>query len=251
MDSSEPGNSSDNPSKSSGDSAPGKRLSLVDTVLASPPRIHRQGTGVWSTERSCYEFMAHHVEHGSRTLETGAGVSTVLFAGWGCDHMCVVPAPDQRDGILAYCGERGIDTGSVSFDLRGSEWALPTLSPDASYDLVFIDGNHGFPLPIIDWFYGASHLRQGGVVVFDDFQVPQVSFWLEWFLDRDPRWEKLQSTSKWVAYRRHSSGPLGEIQNQQPFVQSGVSQAPLSISDVARGLVRRVSAWSNGRRVRH
>jgi len=251
MDSSEQGESSDNPSKgSTADSALGERLELVGTVLASPPQIHRQGTGVWSTEQSCYEFMARHVQHGSRTLETGAGVSTVLFTGWGCDHLCVVPASDQRDGILAYCAERGIDPGSLSFDLRGSEWALPTLPPDASYDLVFIDGSHGFPLPIIDWFYGAAHLRQGGVVVFDDFQLPQVSFWLEWFLDRDPRWENLQSTSKWTAYRRHSSGPLGEIQTQQPFVESRDSQSPPKLLDMARGLTRRVHAWSNERRVR-
>ena len=241
MDSRDPDDSSDDPSKSSvgGGSALGERLELVRTVLASPPRIHRKGTGVWRTEQSCYEFMARQVQHGSRTLETGAGVSTVLFTGWGCDHLCVVPAPDQREGILAYCAEHGIDPRSLSFDLRGSEWALPTLAPDVSYDLVFIDGNHGFPLPIIDWFYGAAHLRQGGIVVFDDFQLPQVSFWLEWFLDRDPRWENLQSTSKWTAYRRHSSGPLGEIQTQQPFLESRDSQSPRSVSNVARALVRR------------
>ena len=251
MDSSEPGDSSDRPGKSStADPALGKRLELISTVLASPPHIHKQGTGVWRTKDSCYEFMARQVQHGSRTLETGAGVSTVRFVGWGCDHLCVVPAPDQRDGIPAYRRERGIDPGSLSFDLRGSEWALPTLAPDLSYDLVFIDGNRGFPLPIIDWFYGAAHLREGGVVVFDDFQLPQVSFWLEWFLDRDPRWENLQSTSKWTAYRRHSSGPLGEIQTQQRFLQSGDPQTQRSMRDLAGGLTKRVSAWSNERRTR-
>ncbi len=222
-----------------GESALRERLELVSKVLASPPTIHRHGTGVWSTEQSCYEFMARKVGPGSRTLETGCGVSTVLFAGWGCDHLCVVPAPDQRDGIMAYCADNGIDAGSLSFDLRGSEWALPALAPEATYDLVFIDGSHGFPLPIIDWFYGAAHLRDGGVAIFDDRQLPQVNLLLEWFLDRDPRWVGLQSTPKWAAYRRHSSGPLGEIQTRQPFLDPGDSRPAPSLREmVKRDLVR-------------
>ena len=154
-----------------------------------------------------------------RNPETGAGVSTVLFAAWGCNHLCVVPDPRERDVILKYCADLGIETGALDFDLRTSEVALPAIPPDTLFDLVFIDGNHGFPLPIIDWFYGAGHLREGGVVVFDDLEVLQVSHWLEWFLDKDPRWEHLESTTKWAAYRRHSSGPLGELQGLQPFVK--------------------------------
>ena len=171
------------------DSGLARRLELITMVVASPPRIHRGGKGVWSTEDSCYEFMAGQVRPGWRTLETGCGVSTVLFAGWGCHHLCVVPAPDQRDGIVKYCAENGMEQGTLAFDLRGSEWALPELPPDAVYDLVFIDGSHGFPIPIIDWFYGAAHLKQGGVVVLDDRQLPQVNLLVEWFLDRDPRWK--------------------------------------------------------------
>jgi hypothetical protein len=226
----------------------GKRLELMATVVASPPNIHRGGKGVWMTEESCYEFMARQVRPGWRTLETGCGVSTVLFAGWGCDHLCVVPVPEQRDGILEYCTEHEIEQGSLSFDLRGSEVALPELPAEAVYDLVFIDGSHGFPLPIIDWFYGAGHLREGGVVILDDRQLPQVNLLVEWFLDRDPRWESLQSTSKWAAYRRHSSGTLSEIQTSQPFLESGEHPSLPSVHDVARAVVHRARDWSKPRR---
>jgi hypothetical protein len=231
------------------DSELGKRLELITTVLGSPPKIHKFApTGVWNTNRACYEFMARQVRPGWRTLETGCGVSTVLFAGWGCDHLCVVPAPKEREGILEYCTEQGVDQASLSFDLRASEWALPDLPPDAAYDLVFIDGSHGFPLPIIDWFYGAAHLREGGIVMLDDRNLAQVNLLVEWFLDRDPRWELLQSTSKWAAYRRHSSGPLGEIQTFQPFIQSGDYPPLPSARDVARAIAHRVRGWSSARR---
>jgi hypothetical protein len=196
-----------------------KRVELVSTILESPPEIHRSATdNVWSTEASCYEFMARHVEPGYKTLETGAGVSTVLFAAWGCDHLSVVPKERERDGLLKYCADSGIDVSNLRFDVRGSEFALPELPADVEYDLVFIDGNHGFPISIIDWFYGAGHLRKEGVVVFDDMQMPAVNFWVDWFLENDDRWERLGSTAKWRAYRRHSSGPLGELGYLQTFV---------------------------------
>ncbi len=169
-------------------------------------------------------------------------MSTVLFAGWGCEHLCVVPDPKEREAILQYCADRGIDTGLLEFDLRVSELALPNLPADAVFDLVFIDGNHGFPLPVIDWFYGAGHLREGGVVVFDDLELPHVSHWLEWFLDKDPRWERLERTVKWSAYRRLSSGPLGELQDRQPFVK-------LPASTQLRNDVRKIASRAKAKLV--
>ena len=103
-----------------------------------------------------------------------------------CGAPNVVPVPNQREVVLNYCAESGFDTDALDFDLRGSEVALPEIPQRLVFDLVFIDGNHGFPLPIIDWFYGAGLLREGGIVVFDDLELPQVSHLLEWFLDKDP-----------------------------------------------------------------
>ena len=73
------------------------RREWVDRVLSDPPAVHPEAPedGVWRTEAGCYRFIADHVTAGCRTLETGAGVSTVLFAAWGCDHVAVVPAPGE------------------------------------------------------------------------------------------------------------------------------------------------------------
>jgi hypothetical protein len=219
-----------------------KRVELVDTILKSPPHVHQGGAGVWSTERSCYEFMAGHVRPASRTLETGCGVSTVLFTAWGCKHLCVVPSEDQRDKLLEYCENLQIDASSLSFDLRSSDTALPDLAADLEFDLVFIDGSHGFPMPIIDWFYGAGRLRSGGIVVFDDIQLPQVSLLCDWFLDRDPRWTRLRATEKWVAYQRHSVGSLSEIQNTQPFLAKKGPEPESPMSHLARQVRSRLAA---------
>ena len=108
-------------------------------------------------------------------------------------------------------------TDSLTFDVRRSEVALPDRLDSGELDLVFIDGCHGFPSSIIDWFYAAGRLRREGVVVFDDVQLPHVSLLIESFIEPDDRWQELETTPKWRAYRRMSEGFLGEEWFVQPF----------------------------------
>jgi hypothetical protein len=131
--------------------------------------------------------------------------------------LAVVPHHSEATSLETYCAESGIGTDSLIFDLRPSEVALPDRAESGELDFVFIDGCHGFPSPIIDWFYGAGRLRRNGVVVFDDVQLPQVSLLIESVIEPDDRWQELETTSKWTAYRRMSEGPLGEEWFDQPF----------------------------------
>jgi hypothetical protein len=210
-----------------------ERLTWVERVIADPPRVHpgAPDNAAWSTEESCYRFMADQIGNGSRTLETGAGVSTVLFAAWRCDHVAVVPYASEAAAVEQYLDDQGIARDSLRFDLRPSEEALPTLSRESPFDLVFVDGCHGFPAPIIDWFYGAGLLRKGGIVVFDDVQLPQVQCLLTTFIEPDERWEPVAGTTKWRAFRRLSEGSLGEEWFAQPF---------FSMPSPQRGPMRRI-----------
>lgn len=195
-----------------------RQLAIVKQVLRDPPAVHLGAPdGVWRTQRRCYEFMSGEVRPGFKTLETGTGISTVLFTAWGCEHIAVVPSREESETILDYCSERGIDTSALTFDLRPSEVALPAMQDSGELDMVFIDGAHGFPAPIIDWFYGAGRLRKGGVVVFDDVQLPAVGSFLDSYIEWDPRWQRLGGTAKWRAYRRDSDGSLAEQQWSQQF----------------------------------
>jgi hypothetical protein len=129
----------------------------------------------------------------------------------------VSPYRYEADRILEYCSDMGIHTHSLRFDIRPSDVALPALVGGEPLDLVFIDGCHGFPMPIIDWFYGAGRLRRGGTVVFDDLALPQVFTPVDTFLERDRRWLRLERKGKWAAYRRLSEGPLAEMEMDQEF----------------------------------
>jgi predicted O-methyltransferase YrrM len=176
------------------------------------------------------ETIAAAVHPGCRTLETGAGLSTVVFALCGAAHVCVTPAASEVERIRAWCGLRGIDLGSVRFEVARSETVLPRLAlPEL--DLVLIDGGHGFPTPFVDWCYTADHLRIGGLLIVDDIQLWTGAV-LRDFLAEEPGWtlrqefpmraavfEKsapLPALPEWfaqpyVARRSHRAGTLGRL----------------------------------------
>jgi predicted O-methyltransferase YrrM len=194
------------------------RSLAIARVVRDPPLAHPKAEGgVWRTSTDCYEFLARHAVPGARTLETGLGISTALFALWGTEHTCVVPDAREADAVRTWARERDIDLSRMTFEIGLSDQVLPRLEP-TELDLVFIDGGHSWPLPVIDWFYAAGRLREGGVVVFDDIQLPQVRLGLFDFLDADPRWEPVARTGKWAACVRHASGPLGEAHQAQDFL---------------------------------
>ena len=160
---------------------------LIDALLADPPTVHVEMCdpegGVWRTDRDCYEFLAKSCGPGSRTLETGLGISTTLFLRLGTQHTCIAPFESEITRLFAYCRDRGIALDNFELIAGRSEQVLPTLKGEL--DVVFIDGGHAFPIPMIDWYYAGSRVRRGGIVVIDDLQLPAVRV----LKPRcDPRW---------------------------------------------------------------
>jgi predicted O-methyltransferase YrrM len=121
------------------------------------------------------------------TLETGSGSSTLVFAAGGAEHVAVTPAADEEERFRAECARRGIDGSRVTFRIGLSHEVLPALEP-RPLDLVLVDGAHGFPYPVLDWWYVAPHVRIGGRVVLDDAYMPPVRAVVD-ALRAQPGWE--------------------------------------------------------------
>lgn len=208
--------------------------------MADPPAVHFVDPvyglvppgGVWRTDRSCYEFLATHCRQGISSLETGLGISTALFTLWGCRHTCVVPWAVEAEKLGAYLAAREIDDSRLHVVVGYSHAVLPTLDP-TPLDLVLVDGGHGFPMAVLDWFYAAGRLVAGGILVLDDLHLPSVTAGLLDFLDRDPRWTPLDRTDKWAAWQRESSGDLAEEWTDQPFF-SPYTKAPTNSAPAVR-----------------
>jgi hypothetical protein len=159
---------------------------LTEELRADPPRLHGAGE-FWGLHWPALGWLEREVQPEMATLETGAGASTLVFAAAGSEHEAVTPVGAERDRILAECERRGISTDRVTFHIGPSQDVLPRLEP-RPLDLVLIDGAHGFPYPILDWWFAAPRLRAGGLLVLDDCYLPPVGALVD-FLCAQPGWE--------------------------------------------------------------
>lgn len=192
----------------------------LDAIIASSPVVHPDAHGRDHLQLAGEVLRAidKRVGPGSHTLETGAGVSTALFAARGCVHTCVVPYASEIQRITRWCAEHGVSDERLTFHQRRSEEILPVLE-GPPLDLVLIDGGHGFPTPFIDWYYAGLRLRRGGTLIIDDTQI-WTGRTLKRYLEADPSWEREESFAMRAAVFRRSADDVdvGEW-NDQPFVR--------------------------------
>lgn len=184
----------------------------VAALLADPPKLHRthlQEPWSYSVSPRVGAILDRHVTPGACTLETGAGISTLIFALKGAKHISVVPDQGLADRIYEYCLRQGIPTNGLSFEVTRSEDILPRLAlPELAF--VLIDGSHAFPIPFIDWFYAGRKVRDGGVLLVDDIQLLSGSI-LRDFLLGEPNWTMLYDLSpRSVAFLREGEPYPGD-----------------------------------------
>ena len=147
--------------------------SLTDSLRRSPPSLH-DSPDYWGLAWEALAWLEENVQEGMSTLETGAGASTMVFAASGARHHVVTPDAEEERRIRAACDERGIDASNVTFLIGRSHEVLPELEAQ-DLDLVLVDGAHGFPYPILDWWYLAPRLREGGRMLLDDAYLPGIA----------------------------------------------------------------------------
>ena len=68
----------------------------------------------------------------------------------------------------------GVSSERVSFEIGFSHDVLPRL-PQRALDVVLLDGAHGFPYPVLDWWHVAAQVRVGGCILLDDAYMPPVA----------------------------------------------------------------------------
>jgi predicted O-methyltransferase YrrM len=193
----------------------------VEALIAEGPAFHRDARGnplQLGADPEVLRSIDATVNERSATLETGAGISTVLFAIKRAQHTCVVYSVDEIEAIKRWCAGHGISTDSVDFRWGRSEHVLPTLDPQP-LDLVFVDGTHAFPSPFIDWYYAGRRLVQGGTLIVDDIHL-WTGIVLRKFLIEQPGWDLVKEVP-WRSAIFRRTGDLDELQEwvAQPFVR--------------------------------
>jgi predicted O-methyltransferase YrrM len=190
-------------------------LRMFKDIMESPPKIHGGGTITWSLGEDVLRFMFTYLKRGLKTLETGCGTSTLVFALKQTAHFVITPSTDEMERIKQYCDEKEMPTERLSFRIGKSEDVLPGFEIN-DFDLVLIDGCHAFPVPFLDWYYTAEKLKVNGLLIVDDIQLWPCRILCE-FLKREPEWAMVSTFARSVAFRKLENVPPKEW-TDQPFV---------------------------------
>jgi Methyltransferase domain len=188
---------------------------VTDTLRTAPPDLHGEGE-YWGLAWAALAWLERNVEPGWATLETGSGASTLVFAARGAVHEAVTPDPGEENRIRGRCAELGLDASLLTFRIGPSHEVLARWQP-RTLDLVLVDGAHGFPYPILDWWHIASHVRVGGTVLLDDAYLPAVAAIVD-FARANDAWRVDDA----VSFR---TARLTKLSNEPPPFMAGADAA--------------------------
>lgn len=218
---------------------------VFGTLMEERPKLHGAHDGTTLLESAAFDWSLHpavlrwlvgHVRPGLRTLETGCGYSTVVFALWGCHHDVVSPFPEEHQCINEWCRMHDASVETVTYHAGPSQRVLPGLKP-APLDLVLIDGDHAVPMPLIDYYYTADLLVQGGLLLVDDVQLRSVQQLCAFLDSEQERWRFAEQIDRTRIYRKRVEGRVieGMLWRQQPYCAAPAAPPP----PPQRGLVYR------------
>jgi hypothetical protein len=127
-----------------------------------------------------------------------------------------------------------------------TQLTLPRHDDHSRYDLVLIDGPHGFPFPELEYYYFYPHLKTDGLLVVDDIHIPTISRLAD-FLSEDQMFEKVEFVGSTAIFRRTDApvfDPLGDGWWLQAFnrrrasfskdiyLEDGKKRAPISFEGI-------------------
>lgn len=136
-------------------------------------------------------WVSHEAPH--NTIEIGLGyaisalfICEALLASGNMPIKHVVIDPFQKKRF-SDCGLQALEEAGlgqvVEYHAEESQTALPRFrSEGRSFDLAFIDGDHRFDGVFLDLVYLGHLVREGGIIILDDYQLPAVERAASFFL---------------------------------------------------------------------
>lgn len=202
-------------------------------LLANPPRMHQWGGDPvvgGLTQQIGERIIAELGRYDSpRVIETGSGVSTLLFCCLGPAALTSIdPGAALRDRMLSEAEAREIPTDRLRHICEQSELALPRLAAEGEqFDVALIDGSHNWPAVFVDFCYFNLMLPVGGTLFVDDVQLFSVAQ-LYLLLRQQEEFEYVALDSKFATFRKVLDHPFLPEWRSQPYIEQNTVVAPPS-----------------------
>ena len=176
---------------------------LIERIGELPEDWH----GAGSVSTTFLRALADHADTLGpivNSVETGSGKSTLLFSHLSRHHL--VFALDSGESVSQVRASPLFRSETVTFVEGFNQQTLPRHEFEHKFQIVFIDGPHGYPFPDLEYYYLYPHLVPGGLLIIDDTQIPTIRRMVE-ILKVDAMYEYLEEVEK-TAFLRRTEAPL-------------------------------------------
>lgn len=193
---------------------------IIDSIRSIPAGWNPDG----SLNIAVVEHIFRCAEGAQNTAETGCGKSTLALSHASRRHVvfaCDVPSgKNPEEHSLNRVKNSSLLKGDVcEFIIGCTQQTLPVFRFDRDFDLVFLDGPHGYPFPDLEYYYFYPHIKAGGWLVVDDIQIPTVANMVD-VLKRDAMFS-LDRVVRTTAFFRRTDAPsfppLGDGWDEQGY----------------------------------
>lgn len=180
---------------------------------------HVAGAFATSVLRRLEELMPAEVKY---SAETGCGKSTILFSNVSAHHtvFCLDDREHGENSSITYFETCELTKNErVHLVLGPTQKTLPFFNNFKPYDVVLIDGPHGYPFPEMEYYYFYPHLRPGGILIVDDVHIASIGRLAD-VIAEDAMFEMVELVSTTAVFRRTDAAafdPLGDGWWQQDF----------------------------------
>ena len=200
---------------------------IMDTYEAweQAGRNHNAGTFPSDVLKMIERILPHGL---TSSAETGCGKSTILFSNLSAHHtvFCLddrTYGDDLSVNFYANCPLTRADRLETVFG--PTQVTLPKHTHTRRYDLVLLDGPHGWPFPELEYYFFYPHIQTGGLLIVDDCNIPTIARMAD-ILAEDAMWSLEGFAATTVIFRRTSAplfDPLGDGWWEQQFNRRRVS----------------------------
>jgi len=224
--------------------------SIIESIRALPAGWNPSGSLNLQVIDRLYKCAAG----AENSAETGCGKSTLALSHAAKKHLVFAceafPGDDPEEHSLNKVRKSELlNVGACQFVIGTTQTTLPAFNFDRRFDLVLLDGPHGFPFPELEYYYFYPHIRKGGWLVIDDIQIPGVAQMVD-ILKKD-RMFSLQYVVRTTAFFRRTDSPLFSPTGDGWWEQGYNKRYGYSVRHVqlglrprifVQGLMRRISA---------
>jgi hypothetical protein len=187
-------------------------MSLIPDLVkhqAANSGPHRAGTLAAEPLLRIEELLSTHFANKQiRTAETGCGASTVLFAHYGAEHH--VYAYDDtvypNSSVNFAKTFKSFQSERVNWHFGPTQQTLVRNPPSGKFDMVLIDGPHGYPWPEFEYAFFYHLLNEDGILVIDDIHIPSIRNMFAFLAEDDMFF--LDSVVLTTAFFRRSTMPV-------------------------------------------